>query len=895
MPTMFTSHTARQARRLRSRDSVLSSTLKKISVEPGAILGLFFLIMVLTAFFWPTLVGRADFYLSDISYYFQPFCTFMRHSCQDGRFPLWNPYMYCGMSQVAVPSPGLFYPPTWLLVWAPFSCGLALYMMLHQLIAAVGAWLLVCDCGRGKVAAAVASSICALGGYMFALSSNFTLMASAAWIPMCICIVLRIDEEFALFNICQVALASISVALMVAAGRPEVGAPAMILLGFCAVWPLVGAWRSREVEKKTAVKKFLLRALPLVFAIGLTTPVTLPALEWARVSPRSHGMETQFVFTWSTNWYDFLGLVLNNPMGDLLELPNKYRNLVTSRVGYLPFLSSAYVGPVALTLAFWGMFDNKWRERWFALFLFCGFCLMAAGNYTPFAPALVKASSILTAFRYPVKLIIFPVMFMGLSASAGAQLLMDKKLPKAPIIVMSLIWVATLLVGLAMIFCPGLWFIFGPWKQPALINESQVLFGWSMVKAALIALGFCSVALGYASYKLPRVYCATLMLVLLVVPLLVSAYQFCRHWAPVVESESSKGLVQTGYFEFKSPVAEKLRDELGENRRFLSLYFDPLVVPPWCQYSKAWSHDEKFYEYARQLLLPNTHVAQRVRHANGYEAAETTEYKQFFKAAYATCSQNHKAKDKVTDLGIARFCSLTATNIVVTQLFERAPTEAAKPPLTAQLDARYFVLRSDDRLDNVRFYDVLNAAPRCRFARQVQVVPNVDQARTEILTGKIADNTLPYLAVFAENDCKTMSESIRKRLSEIPDLPAIGSPKYKAEASKYADLYDASADLQLDRDAELTIKTRNLQPGILLLSDHCYPGWKARVDGHDAAIMRANVFCRAVEVPAGEHTVSFSYQPQSLQAGGIVASSTIAIIGLLLGLAAVKKRADQPE
>ena len=61
--------------------------------------------------------------------------------------------------------------------------------------------------------------------------------------------------------------------------------------------------------------------------------------------------------------------------------------------------------------------------------------------------------------------------------------------------------------------------------------------------------------------------------------------------------------------------------------------------------------------------------------------------------------------------------------------------------------------------------------------------------------------------------------------------------------------------------------------GWLLLLDSYYPGWKAEVDGKQVEILRANGFFRTVHIPAGKHTVVFTYFPglfkSSLYASGI--------------------------
>lgn len=58
-----------------------------------------------------------------------------------------------------------------------------------------------------------------------------------------------------------------------------------------------------------------------------------------------------------------------------------------------------------------------------------------------------------------------------------------------------------------------------------------------------------------------------------------------------------------------------------------------------------------------------------------------------------------------------------------------------------------------------------------------------------------------------------------------------------------------------------------VDPGILFLGDAFYPGWQAKVDGYPSPIMRANNAFRAVVLPAGDHVVSFEYEPESVALG----------------------------
>ena len=61
----------------------------------------------------------------------------------------------------------------------------------------------------------------------------------------------------------------------------------------------------------------------------------------------------------------------------------------------------------------------------------------------------------------------------------------------------------------------------------------------------------------------------------------------------------------------------------------------------------------------------------------------------------------------------------------------------------------------------------------------------------------------------------------------------------------------------------IELKTQAGVPSVLLLNDLHHPDWKVTVDGKPAQLLRANYLMRAVQVPAGQHTVEFRYAPSS--------------------------------
>ncbi|HEX9444832.1 MAG TPA: YfhO family protein [Candidatus Binatia bacterium] len=83
------------------------------------------------------------------------------------------------------------------------------------------------------------------------------------------------------------------------------------------------------------------------------------------------------------------------------------------------------------------------------------------------------------------------------------------------------------------------------------------------------------------------------------------------------------------------------------------------------------------------------------------------------------------------------------------------------------------------------------------------------------------------------------------------------------------------------------------QPGILVLADSFYPGWRAYVDGREEEILRANLFFRGVAVQPGRHRVEFRYEPASFLIGLIVSMLTLG--GVVIGSCALVRRQEQTE
>ncbi len=70
-------------------------------------------------------------------------------------------------------------------------------------------------------------------------------------------------------------------------------------------------------------------------------------------------------------------------------------------------------------------------------------------------------------------------------------------------------------------------------------------------------------------------------------------------------------------------------------------------------------------------------------------------------------------------------------------------------------------------------------------------------------------------------------------------------------------------------------------PAYVVLTDAFDPGWRARVDGREAAILRANHAFRAVRVGAGRHRIEQVYRPRAASAGAAATLVAAALAAML--------------
>jgi len=115
---------------------------------------------------------------------------------------------------------------------------------------------------------------------------------------------------------------------------------------------------------------------------------------------------------------------------------------------------------------------------------------------------------------------------------------------------------------------------------------------------------------------------------------------------------------------------------------------------------------------------------------------------------------------------------------------------------------------------------------------------------------------------------------VDKRFTEqLKNLPAELSPNPEPDAIK---LVDYKPDY-------LKYEAKSTDNRLAVFSQIYYPyGWQAFIDGKKTDHIRANYTLRAMVIPAGQHTVEFRFDPQSLRTGKLISMIGSALILLLI-------------
>lgn len=181
-------------------------------------------------------------------------------------------------------------------------------------------------------------------------------------------------------------------------------------------------------------------------------------------------------------------------------------------------------------------------------------------------------------------------------------------------------------------------------------------------------------------------------------------------------------------------------------------------------------------------------------------------------------------------------------------------------PVIGMLNAKYIILPGDDGGAKVQLnpYALGNAW----FVDNLVIAKNANEE-----SAALNDLDLSHEAV--------LDESFASYVSDF-------EPAVPEDATVVMNSYSP-------KDLDYTYSTS--QPGTIVFSEIYYPyGWKATIDGQSVDHYRVNYALRALNVPAGQHNIHFTFDPDRVHKGNAIAVICIILMYLLL-LAAIGRSA----
>jgi hypothetical protein len=188
---------------------------------------------------------------------------------------------------------------------------------------------------------------------------------------------------------------------------------------------------------------------------------------------------------------------------------------------------------------------------------------------------------------------------------------------------------------------------------------------------------------------------------------------------------------------------------------------------------------------------------------------------------------------------------------------------------TASFIAYGVILQHIDLLQNVWIYQNPNVLPRAYIVHHADVA--TDKQSLQVLQSP--QFNMYRTAVLDEPLPSDQSET----LSPTP---------VRSEAQAHITHYEAH---------RIDIQVQTPRPGVLVLSDAYYPGWRASIDEQSTQVLRVNHALRGIYLPAGSHSVTFLFRPIVFYAGFATTSVATLVIVAIIGVKLANKMKSKRE
>ncbi len=769
-----------------------------------------------------TIVDGRPLARDDASAMVYPFFRVLDAEADRGRLYLWDAQQWCGLPAMARGEVGSLYPPHLILArLLPWMTALHASYWLHLALGAAGVYLVARNLGSSRAGAVVGGAAFAFSGYQSAHLIHFAHIVGMAYIPLMLAALQRALE---VNSPRWWALFAVVCALGFAGSHPQVFLMAATV---CLLWLLFGHdWRSEGAITS--------RLVPLLLAVAvsvlLMTPQLLPMIKLAAAQGDSGAVGAEHAMSWVTS-FAFHGRDLVRVL-----LPTFFGTVHENILGGGPLWheTNPFTGAAPLLLGIAGAIVAFRRPGWiFCIAIFAVGAVLMPAEDNPIHETLAQLP-VLGGFRAWGRWMLLPILSLSLLSSLAITYLpaASRRLRLGASRTVGAL--AALIVTITTI----LWLVFGVdaegrlWlpgqggdfplrlAADAMLNCMTSLEPVLLVGAAIVTWILTA---RLASRKPPGLIAAAALLVAVTAPQW-HLWQQTNLTAPrdfYRDAPATASVVAGGRVATLPPG---------------------IVAPEW---SAPGDTREQQAMNERELLLPGLGTVWGVRYAHGYTQGLVPPAMQAYRENwfhYAAQALTGRADVNARALEIygtpaermKRLHRLAGVHHIVT---------------VGEIDDPELAL-THEGVANV--YSYADAPPRWRLAQEAIA---------------IADPEAQLSAIKVKHFDPEREVVVDRRV----DLPAA-----TGEEPGRVTLVD-------ERPTRITLRAACPGPRVLVLADAWYPGWSVKIDGRPTELLRANYAFRGVALPAGEHTVTFSFRPAAWdRALPMLAIGLLVVLALLI-------------
>jgi hypothetical protein len=885
-------------------------------------------VLIFIPFIVRAVMGRSALSLPlmhDVGFQWVPFRAFMARALDAGMFPLWAPEVFAGFPFAAFSHTGVFYPPGWLLLIGDYARAVNFFYPLHLMIAATGVYALGRSMGLSRLAAWLAALSYVLTGKPYYFIHFLPATCSNVWAPWLLVGamgLLRGGGGRYFF------LAAASLGLELAGGDVESTSYALLFSG------LFVALMAGPLGLRLARAPLLLAAL--VLGVALAAVQVLPLAEYSRHFARSQGVTLAYFrsreLPASMIWAALLPLggARYRP-GQVLDAPYFYLGALTVGLAVAAGLRRVGAGSGRL-LALAGL-AGLWSFGSIPVLDHLQYALPVLRSFgspeqayfvTQLLLVLLAGQAVDAAAAGPAR----TTMFIGAAALAfgacrvGATLVGVELLP-AP---WSLLVIALALMAYGLVQCGRK----APWGPRALVVAIAVFQVVDLYALAFLYLPSTRPdAVAYPEWLLrlaPRLSPAQGRTMMVSREGLTDPELF-YHAGLALGFDAIDGWITVpprDYAEFLAladPRAARFvggkLDHLGLNAelrdgRFIDAGSMPLLDLLSLRFIvdrglrlKFGSPSALFLsppEFRKRTLrpgLPSIFAAEQDDASTpaGFTAApshDESTYRLFITAGDRLRLAVPKLASR-SQPGAA--CALTVEAIAgaTAEPLTGMTIAAAAAPGAVSEAGQVPLDRWAGREIGLRFaLDCPDAPPDLAIAWPSPVIVNPGKPLQGVEAGPDRPDLLVYRnrealprawvaheAVTARDPEDELAQLKRATREELGRKVWLRSDAGSYRGGGAVGTGEDRAVMVSRRPGEEVYEVESRGPGLLLIADQYYPGWRASVRGHEAAVLRADHCLRAVPVPEGKSTVKLAFVPASFRVG-----LSLSLVTLLAGAGA---------